>query len=444
MYACGVTVYDDCHIGHARSLYVFEVIRRYLQHRGFKVCFVRNITDLDDKIIDKARKWAAEQSISLAEAFDKVRNTYIGSYYNDLESLGIPKADFEPRATENIKEMIAYVKKLIELGFAYEVKGSVYFSVRDFLTYGALSGNDYEFLLSWQRIEPDPLKKDPLDFALWKKAKPDEPAWKSPWGDGRPGWHLECSVMSQKYLKTATLDIHGGGRDLIFPHHENERSQSEAFSGKPFARYWIHHGLLTIEKQKMAKSLGNFYTIKEVLAKYPADVLKMLYLQAHYSSPLDFSWEQMDEAKKAYERILILIHNIDRKLIARASGVSPKKYADIDNAKNNFIEAMDDDFNMPKAIGSIFDFITLTNKKIDDIGFIASAKKFLEEHLSILAISLKKQAITSDEIEALISERENARKQKDYVRADQIRKQLDEKGIILEDTKEGPVWRKKI
>ncbi len=323
MYACGVTVYDHCHIGHARSLYVFEVMRRYIKYKGYDIKFVRNITDVDDKIINKARAWANEQNIPFQEAFDKVRNTYIDSYYRDLNVLGLPKADLEPKATENIDEMIIYIEKLIEKKFAYESGGSVYFSVRNLPQYGQLSGKKIDDLRESVRIDTDANKRDPLDFALWKQAKEDEPSWPSPWGKGRPGWHIECSVMSQKYLKTETLDIHGGGLDLVFPHHENERAQAEAGTGKSFANYWIHHGLLTIEKQKMAKSLGNFVTIVNALAKYPADILKLFYLQAHYSSSIDFSWERMEEAKKAYERIVILRD----KLIDRCGTVKVREYA---------------------------------------------------------------------------------------------------------------------
>ncbi|MFZ5799885.1 MAG: cysteine--tRNA ligase, partial [Candidatus Omnitrophota bacterium] len=273
IYTCGVTVYDDCHIGHARSLYVFEVIRHYLKYRGFQVNFVRNITDIDDKIINKAKAEGAD--------FSQITQRYIDSYYADLKALGMEKADCEPRATENIPEMIKHIQGLIEKEYAYAVSGEVYFSVKKFKGYGKLSGQSAEQMLEAVRIEKDPNKKDPLDFALWKKSAEDEPGWDSPWGRGRPGWHIECSVMSQKFLNTPTLDIHAGGRDLIFPHHENEIAQAEALSGKPFAKYWIHHGLLTINGQKMAKSLGNFVTVKDFLLKFPPDVLKIFFLQSH-------------------------------------------------------------------------------------------------------------------------------------------------------------------
>ena len=296
IYTCGVTVYDECHIGHARSLYVFDVIRRYLEYRKFKVNFVRNITDIDDKIINRANELKID--------WKELASRYIDRYREDLKSLNInfgilDKDGEEPRATKNVEDIKKYIEELIKKEYAYVTDSGVYFSVRKFKDYGRLSGQSVEQMLTGVRKEPDETKKDPLDFALWKKAKAGEPSWPSDWGDGRPGWHIECSVMSQKYLKTDTLDIHAGGRDLIFPHHENEIAQSEAKTGKPFARYWMHHGLLTINEQKMSKSSGNFITISDILSKYPADVLKIFYLQAHYSRPIDFTWEKMEEAKNA-------------------------------------------------------------------------------------------------------------------------------------------------
>ncbi|UCC94524.1 MAG: cysteine--tRNA ligase, partial [Candidatus Omnitrophota bacterium] len=268
MYVCGVTVYDDCHIGHARSLYIFEVIRRYLKQKSFDVRFIRNITDIDDKIINRANELAVD--------WKELVKTYIDKYYKDLERLEIPSADEEPRATENISEMIKHIEGLIERGYAYVTKSGVYFNVRKFNSYGKLSGQSVDEMRSGGRIAPDETKQDPLDFALWKISKEGEPYWESPWGRGRPGWHIECSVMSQRHLKTETLDIHGGGRDLIFPHHENEIAQSEALSGRPFVKYWMHHGLLTINGQKMAKSLGNFVTIGDFIAKHrDQDLLKL-------------------------------------------------------------------------------------------------------------------------------------------------------------------------
>jgi len=447
MYTCGVTVYDHCHIGHARSLYTFEVIRRYLKFKGYNIKLVRNITDVDDKIIKKARIWADEQKISLVEAFDKVRNTFIESYYADLKLLDIPVADSEPKATENIKEMIEFITKLIHKGFAYEREGSVYFSVRKFTHYGKLSGKKIDDLLTSVRVENDPLKQDPIDFALWKKAKDDEPSWESPWGEGRPGWHIECSVMSRKFLGVDTLDIHGGGLDLVFPHHENEVAQSEALSGKEFAKYWIHHGLLTVNKEKMAKSLGNFFTVKDVLKKYPADILKMLFLHAHYRTSLDFSWERMEEVRKAYERLMILIG----KLRTVDSAISSEPNS-IKEFKDEFIEAIDDDFNCPRGLAVLFDLVNWANRVFDETGHKREAK--LRAALDLLQeiggifdlgfVACTTGSLGDEQVNALIAKRAQCKKDKDYAKADQIRKELEVQGIILEDTKTGATWRRKI
>ena len=453
MYTCGVTVYDDCHIGHGRSLYIFEVMRRYLEYRGFKVEFVRNITDVDDKIINRAREWAKKENISLTEAFDKVRKTYIDSYHEDLDLLKIPRSNLEPLATDNIPQMQEYIKKLIDKGLAYEADGSVYFSIRAFSSYGKLSGKRIDDLFESVRIESDPNKKDPLDFALWKKVKPDEPSWDSPWGRGRPGWHIECSVMSQRYLKTDTLDIHGGGRDLVFPHHENELAQSESLTGKPFAKYWIHHGLLTIDNQKMAKSLGNFVTIKDVLSKYPADVLKMFYLGGHYSSSMDFSWARMDEAKSAYERIVISRDKLDKYLAGKK--IAKKTLwgtGELKNFEDEFTEAMDDDFNMPKGLAVLFAIVNACHgelasddpRKDEDLAY---ARDVIEKITNIFALTFdhkQESKISDSEVENFIQQRLDAKKNKDYAKADSIRKDLESKGIILEDSKDGTQWRRKL
>lgn len=441
IYACGVTVYDESHIGHARSLYIFDVIRRYLKYRGFKVRFVRNITDIDDKIINRSKELKCD--------WKELVKRYIARYYEDLRDLGIEKADCEPRATQNIAGMIKHIKMLIDKGYAYTTDSGVYFSVRKFPGYGKLSGQSIESMLSGARIEPDEKKQDPLDFALWKRAKENEPSWKSPWRKGRPGWHIECSVMAQKFLKTDTLDIHAGGRDLIFPHHENEIAQSEALTAKPFAKYWLHHGLLTINGQKMAKSLGNFVTIKDFISKYnDADILRLFFLSAHYAHPVDFTEAKIEEAKKALERISILMEKVDKKLQAARYRLHAKEIKEIKEIKNRFIEAMDDDFNTPQALACIFDLVTLANKNIDDLDFIFSAKNTLRELLGIFGISLKVNpakvtTTTDDEIKAKILEREKARQNKDYALSDKIRKDLEEKGVILEDTKEGTIWRRK-
>ncbi len=440
MYTCGVTVYDDCHIGHARSLYVFEIIRRYLKYRGYKVQFIRNITDIDDKIINRAKELGVD--------WKELVNKYIESYYQDLETLGISKADKEPRATENVGDMIKYIEKLIDKEYAYVIESGVYFSVRKFKDYGKLSGQSIDKMKEGVRISKVESKEDPLDFALWKKAKEGEPSWESPWGMGRPGWHIECSVMSQKYLKTDTLDIHGGGRDLIFPHHENECAQAEALTGKVFANYWIHHGLLTINSQKMAKSLGNFVTIQDAVSKYSADILKIFYLQAHYSSSVDFSEKKMEEAKKAYQRIQIFMNRIG---VIKKAKVTKEAQELLEQFRNKFIEAMDDDFNMPKGLAVLFDIINVSNKILDIEGNskakVAGIGGLVEEILDIFGISLKPietAEISAKDIEKLIKLRTELKQQKKYQEADGIRKKLEEQGIILEDTKDGTTYRSKL
>jgi len=441
IYTCGVTVYDESHIGHARSLYIFDVIRRYLEHRGFKVRFVRNITDIDDKIINRAKE--------LNTDWKELIKKYIDRYYQDLKVLGIEKGDDEPRASENISDMINYIESLINKGYAYITPSGVYFSVRKFKDYGKLSGQSIDQMLTGVRKEPDETKEDPLDFALWKLSKPDEPSWDSPWLKGRPGWHIECSTMSMKYLKTQTLDIHAGGRDLIFPHHENEVAQAEALTGKPFAKYWIHHGLLTIDGVKMSKSLGNFIAIKDFIEKYKdVNILKLFFLFTHYSHPIDYNDKKIEEAKQALERILILVDKIERKVTDYKPQAATKKFNEIEEIKNKFIKTMDDDFNTPQALACIFELANITNKNINDAGFIFHAGKVILELLGILGVSLcyaREVLVISDEaVKEKILERERLRENKDYALADQIRKELEEKGIILEDTEEGSIWRRKI
>ncbi|MDD5553381.1 MAG: cysteine--tRNA ligase, partial [Candidatus Omnitrophica bacterium] len=422
----------------ARSLYIFDVVRRYLRYRGFEVKFVRNITDIDDKIINRARQ--------LKTGWQELVKKYIDRYYEDLAALGIQKGDFEPRATENIPDMIEYIAALIDKGFAYATPSGVYFSVRKFQGYGKLSGQSIDQMQSGSRIEPDETKEDPLDFALWKRSNPDEPSWDSPWGAGRPGWHIECSVMSQKFLKTDTLDIHAGGRDLIFPHHENEIAQAEALTGKPFARFWIHHGLLTINGQKMSKSLGNFVTVKDFIAKFKnADLLKILFLSAHYSHPVDYTDEKMEEARRALERIMILSDKIRTPDKAPGTG---KEIKEIEDIKSRFIAAMDDDFNTPQALACVFDLVNAANKNIQDPGFTLRAGETLKELAGMLGIALKMEEKTTglshEDIEARIKDREEARRRKEFALSDKIRKELEEKGVILEDTKEGTSWRRKL
>ena len=440
IYTCGVTVYDECHIGHARSLYVFDVMVRYLKYRRFDVHFVRNITDVDDKIINKANE--------LNKKSEEIASENIKSYYRDLESLGIDRADKEPRATENIPGMIKHIGQLVKKGYAYIIDGDVYFSVRKFDDYGKLSGQSIEEMREAVRIEKDTKKKDPLDFALWKKSKENEPVWDSPWGRGRPGWHIECSVMSLKHLNCETLDIHAGGRDLIFPHHENEIAQSEALSGKPFAKYWIHHGLLTINGQKMAKSSGNFITVEETLKKYSVDTIKMFFLSSHYGSPIDFSDDALKDAHKALDRFDILFWKAYE--IIKDKDVKTKEADFIKKHKQGFMTAMDDDFNTPKALASLFELVSDTNKYIDQkkntrdyINVIYSAVDTLEDlGKNIFGLFLKEaeKKLTEHE-EHFLEERKKARAAKNFKRSDELRKLLKEKGIAVEDTKDGQVWR---
>ncbi|MBU1997788.1 MAG: cysteine--tRNA ligase [Candidatus Omnitrophica bacterium] len=433
MYSCGVTVYDKCHIGHARSLYIFDVIRRHLKNSGFDVTFVRNITDVDDKIIAKANQ--------LGKKFEDVVEENISLYENDLEMLKVDKADIEPRATHNIDGMKTHIQTLIDKGFAYESDGDVYFKVRKFENYGKLSGQSIEKMLEGVRIEADSKKKDPLDFVLWKRSKEGEPSWPSPWGEGRPGWHIECSVMSMKELGCDTLDIHAGGRDLVFPHHENEIAQSEALTGKPFAKYWIHHGLLKIDGQKMAKSLGNFITVEEALEKYGVDDIKMFFLSSHYSSEIDFSDKNIEESHKKIQKIKIFLSEAS----AKTDHVTVSSIdAVIEDYRNRFIGTMDDDFNTPKALGVIFEMITEVNKSSYEQMYVDAAKVIVELCQNTFGLSLnddQAQGLTDAE-QMLIDERINARAQKDYKRSDDIRDKLKDIGIIVEDGKDGHTWRR--
>jgi len=453
MYTCGVTVYDDCHIGHARSLYIFDVMRRYLEYKGYKVNFVRNITDIDDKIINRAN----ELKIDWKELVEK----YIKNYREDLKSLGVQlgmvdKDGEEPRATKSIEDIKKYIQVLIDKGYAYATSTGVYFSVRKFKDYGKLSGQSIDQMQVGVRKGSDDTKEDPLDFALWKSSKPGEPFWPSQWGDGRPGWHIECSVMSTKYLKTDTLDIHAGGRDLIFPHHENEIAQSEAKSGKQFAKYWIHHGLLTINAQKMSKSLGNFITIRDFIEKYKdPDYLKLFFLSANYSSPVDYTEEKILEAKKEKERFLILFDKINRVQGSGGRVQEKEKLRPEIEFKKRFEEAMDDNFNTPAALASLFDAVTFANKRIyGQSSFSEQEKQTLYEMKDnlltfshILGLNLSENIsveVDSDHIEKLITERNVARKDKDFKKSDEIRKKLSDMNIIIEDTKDGTKWRIKV
>ncbi len=429
IYTCGVTVYDESHIGHARSLYIFDLIRRYLKYRGFEVKFVRNITDIDDKIINRANELKVD--------WKELVNKYIARYYEDLQALGIDKGDFEPRATENIPDMIQYIEGLINKGYAYESGGDVYFNVRKFSNYGKLSGQGIDEMREGVRIELNDLKKDPLDFALWKRSKENEPYWESHWGNGRPGWHIECSMMSRKFLKTDTLDIHAGGRDLIFPHHENEIAQAEALTGKPFAKYWIHHGLLTINGQKMAKSLGNFITIKDFIAKYKnADLLKLFFLSAHYSHPIDYNEDKIGEAvknKKTFDDFFDKVNNW-RKV---KSSPSEKDIKNINDICVEFDQAMDDDFNMPVALGALFKLVDFASGLVscDKEEAFLYAKSKLEGFFNIFGLKVKPRNELSKEMIEMNKEREGRRKNKNFKEADQLREEIKKKfGYLTIDT----------
>lgn len=461
IYTCGVTVYDYNHVGHGRSLIVFDVIRRYLRYLGYNVIFVRNFTDVDDKIINRAKSECVPPSV--------ISDRYIKEYFDDAEKFRIEPADIEPRVTTHIPDIINFISRLIESGYAYEVDGDVYFSVRKFKDYGKLSKRSVDELLVGARIEPGEKKRDPLDFALWKASKAGEPHWDSPWGKGRPGWHTECCAMIFKHLGE-TIDIHGGGLDLTFPHHENEIAQAEALTGKPFARYWIHNGLVTVNGQKMSKSLGNYITMKEIHSKYEPDILRLLVLSVHYRSPLDFSWEKMEETKKAYERLKNAIdeYNILSKLPVDEN-FEENLYPQIQKAQAGFYSAMSDDFNTPEALASLFGLVRemniLKDKAIKQGGI---SKKALEsyreaaESLHSLCRDIfglfdslqpcikmeeikeekREQQTDAEMIELILEVREKARKEKQYSIADYIRDKLQEKGIIIEDTPVGTKWKK--
>jgi len=487
MYVCGVTVYDVCHIGHARSALVFDGIRRYLEYRGLQVTYVKNFTDIDDKIIVRAQKEGAP--------WKEIAERYIEEYNRDMEMLGVRKADIEPRATDHIEEMQKVIDGLMLKNHAYRTDGDVYYRVRSFGGYGRLSGRDTEEMLAGARVEVDERKEDPLDFALWKGSKAGEPAWTSPWGGGRPGWHIECSAMSMKYLG-ATFDIHGGGKDLIFPHHENEIAQSEAYTGRPFARYWVHNGFVNVNQEKMSKSLGNFFTIREVFEKYPyssqvtAEVLRYFLLSSHYRSPVDFSDQGMASAHAALDSFYAMFQKIGEILNppllkgeqggfnGERGGV--KGESEINQAlsvcRREFSEAMDDDFNMAGAIGGLQKLRREVNawmaqgisadiaeelgnlfKTFGNVLGLFSVEPFKWEFLKVkkserthVTIVPKAGVLTykgttpevtlspsEEEIRGLIAEREEARKKKDWKRSDEIRDRLSKAGIIIEDRPDG-------
>lgn len=448
MYVCGVTVYDKCHVGHARSAVVFDTARRYMKYRGYKVTFVKNFTDIDDKIINKSK----ETGISWKEITEK----YIREHDYDMNKLNVKKPDYEPKATDYIDDMIELCSKLIEKGNAYEIDGDVYFRVKSFQEYGKLSNRDIEELKAGTRIELRDNKEDPLDFALWKKSKEGEPGWESPWGKGRPGWHIECSVMSSKILGLP-FDIHGGGKDLIFPHHENEIAQSEASCGCQFAKYWMHNGFVNINKEKMSKSLGNFFTIRDIIEEFEPESLRYFLLTTHYRSPLDFSEDKLIEAESALDRIYTLIDS----MVTYKAGRKGKNLLDEVNSikehfEKDFIEAMDDDFNTAAALSVIFEYIrkmnVLLENKPDKESFKSLKNQFndiLEIVRSTLGIAAKTPedwfranlSIPEKELFEKINQRNEYRKNKEFDKADKIRDELEKKGVELLDTPEGTKYR---
>ena len=444
MYVCGPTVYNYIHIGNARPMIVFDTVRRYMEYKGMKVNYVSNFTDVDDKIIKKAN----EEGVSSEE----IANRYIKECKKDMADLNVKPATVHPLATQEIDGMIAMISDLIEKGYAYEKNGTVYFRTRRFEEYGKLSHKNLDDLQSGNRsllVSGADEKEDPLDFVLWKPKKEGEPFWKSPWSDGRPGWHIECSVMSKKYLGDQ-IDIHAGGEDLIFPHHENEIAQSEAANGKEFAHYWMHNGFLNIDNKKMSKSLGNFFTVREIGEKYDLQVLRFFMLSAHYRSPLNFSAELMEAAKNGLERIITAVARLDQMLKASTVEELTEEEKTVLSEAEEFVTkfeaAMEDDFNTADAISAVFELVKLSNinaKETSSKTLLTELKKKIVTLCDVLGIiTEKKEEMLDSDIEALIEERQAARKAKNFARADEIRNQLLEKGIILEDTRQGVVWKR--
>ena len=450
MYVCGPTTYNYIHLGNARPLVVFDTVRRYLEYKGYNVTYIQNFTDVDDKIIQRANE-LGQDPLMLADF-------YIEKYFADADKLGIRRADVHPRGSEHIKDIIEAIKTLINKGYAYEIKGDVYYRVKAFTDYGKLSGRTLTDMLAGARVEIDTRKEEPVDFALWKSAKPGEPSWESPWSKGRPGWHIECSVMSTRYLG-ATVDIHGGGSDLIFPHHENEIAQAEAITGKPFVRYWMHNGFITVNKEKMSKSLDNFFILRDILAKFPADVVRFYLVTTHYRSPLDFDDGKLEEARRALNRLKNTIILLDEFQIAdspvqeKLTGKVLELEENINRLHDNFIEAMDDDFNTAQAIGFLFEMAHAINS------FIATAKredtanqeairraaKIFNELGSVLGIFVGTTVDVNRLSEKLLpifgQLRNNARQDKEYSLADTLRDWLSENGITIEDQEKDSRFR---
>ena len=459
MYVCGITTYDYCHVGHARSAIVFDVLSRYLRYKGYDVRFARNFTDVDDKIINRANK----EGVSSQEIAEK----YIAAFHEDMDRLAVKRADIEPRATENIPEMIAMCETLIEKGTAYATaSGDVYFRVRNFPDYGKLSGRSLDEMQAGARIAPGEEKEDPMDFALWKAAKPGEPFWESPWGKGRPGWHIECSVMSAKYL-TLPLDIHGGGQDLIFPHHENEVAQTEAACSCQFVRYWMHNGFVQIDSEKMSKSLGNFKTIRDILETYQPETLRYFLISRQYRSPIDFSFQSMEDAEKNLKRIYQCIEAADEELgrTKRSGSKLPAEiWKEFQELSAQVMESMDDDLNTAAALGHIFGIVRLIFKVLEDKSLRLSAdtpdllREFVKNRSDWLEVfgvfglapaaylaelkltQVKRKGLRLEDIEKLLAERKQARQDKDFAASDAIREQLNALGVEVRDTAAGQEW----
>ncbi len=443
-YMCGPTVYDFFHVGNARSFLMSDVLRRYLEYKGYKVKFVMNLTDVDDKIIKKSN----QENVTS----DKIAEKYINYFLEDVEKLGMKKADVYPRATQHMSEIIGMIKKLEDKGIAYNVNGNVFYDVSKFNGYGKLSGKKTDDLESGSRVEINEEKKNPLDFSLWKKAKEGEPYWESPWGKGRPGWHIECSAMSCKHLGD-TFDIHGGGNDLIFPHHENEIAQSEGATGKPFVKYWMHFGFLNINEEKMSKSLGNFFTARDILKKYSPFAIRMFFTQAHYGGPLNFSDELLASAEKGLEKLNNLRTKISDELKSeKTDGVNPD--FNFQKFEDKFVEVMDDDFNTPQGIAVLFDFTKEVNRLIAENNnlnseFYKKAKDFLTKTavnvfgiLTFDEVQMSGDSMEKELIELLIQLRNNAKVNKNYALSDNIRDGLSKLGIILQDSKDKTTYKK--
>ncbi len=441
MYVCGPTVYNYIHIGNARPFIMFETLRRYLEYKGYEVTFVQNFTDVDDKIIKRGH----EENMTPEE----VANKYIEEYFIDADNLGIKRANIHPKVTDNIEEIIEFVKELESKGYAYESEGDVYFNTKAFDGYGKLSKQNQEDLEAGARIEVNSKKKNPMDFVLWKSKKEGEPGWNSPWGEGRPGWHIECSVMSNRYLGE-TIDIHAGGQDLTFPHHENEVAQSEARSGKPFSNYWMHNGYININNEKMSKSKGNFFTVRDISKKYDLEIVRFFMLSSHYRNPVNFSDELLMQSKAGLERL----YNAKEKLEFVISNLTDSNLLteeeslinELNVFKEKFINAMDDDLNTADAISIIFELSRFMNTNVNE----NSSKEFATKCLALFVelsgvlniVSKKEENIVDEEIENLINKRVDAKKNKDFALADQIRNELLEKGIVIEDTRQGTKWKR--